>query len=66
MPFKSKAQIKKFGELVKQGKMQQSEFDKWMSETPDAHKLPERLPQNGPIKSLRELKARAKTIKEIK
>lgn len=65
MPFKSKAQIAKFGEMVKQGKMKQSEFDKWMGETKDPHKLPDRVPSNKPVKSLRELKARAKTIKEI-
>jgi hypothetical protein len=42
MPFKSKAQIAKFGELVKQGKMKQATFDEWMKSTPDAHQLPER------------------------
>jgi hypothetical protein len=41
MPFRSEAQRRKFGELVKQGKIKQSEFDKWNSETPA--KLPERV-----------------------
>lgn len=42
MPFKSEAQRRKFGELVKQGKISQGEFDKWNRET-GARKLPERL-----------------------
>ena len=42
MPFKSKAQKAKFGELVKQGKMKQSTFDEWMKATPAPHALPER------------------------
>lgn len=43
MPFKSKAQIRKFYHLKTQGKMSQSEIDKWMAETPQPHRLPERL-----------------------
>lgn len=43
MPFKSKAQIAKFGELVKQGKMKQATMDEWLKVTPQPHKLPERL-----------------------
>lgn len=42
MPFKSQAQRRKFGELVKQGKISQAEFDKWNSET-GHKKLPERV-----------------------
>lgn len=48
MPFKSKDQIAKFGELVKEGKMTQAKFDEWMAETHDAHKLPQRV---GPAKT---------------
>ncbi len=54
MPFKSKAQIAKFGELVKQGKMSKEKFDQWLSETPNAHKLPERVD------------TKAKSIKRVK
>lgn len=54
MPFKSKAQIAKFGELVKQGKMTKEKFDQWMAETPNAHKLPERLDTKAkPIKKVK-------------
>lgn len=42
MPFKSEAQRRKFGELVKQGRISKEEFDKWNSETPK-RKLPERV-----------------------
>ena len=42
MPFKSEAQRRKFGEMVKQGKISQEEFDKWNEETPKGA-LPERV-----------------------
>ena len=61
MPFKSKAQVAKFGEMVKQGKMTQEEFDKWKKETPNMHKLPERITPKKP-KSVQDLKK----IKEMK
>jgi hypothetical protein len=44
-PFKSEAQRRKFGELVKQGKMQQSVFDEWNDATKG--RLPERLEKKG-------------------
>lgn len=40
MPFKSKAQRRKFGELVSQGKMSKSTLDEWNKDTP--HDIPER------------------------
>ena len=43
MPFKSKAQIRKFGELVKQGKISKREFNLWLRDTPDIKHLPKRL-----------------------
>lgn len=42
MPFKSEAQRRKFAELVKQGKMQQSVFDEWSKETGHS-RLPDRV-----------------------
>lgn len=42
MPFQSEAQRRKFGELVKQGKMKQSVFDEWNKAT-GSKKLPERV-----------------------
>ena len=42
MPIKSKAQLDKLAALVKGGKMSKSTFDRWVSETPNIHKLPER------------------------
>lgn len=42
MPFKSKDQVRKFGELVAQGKMSQATFDEWNKDT-DHSKLPERI-----------------------
>ena len=43
MPFKSKAQMRKFAELVKQGKMKPETFANWNKETPSVAKLPERI-----------------------
>lgn len=41
MPFKSQAQRRKFGELVKQGKIKPAMFAEWEKDTP--HKIPERV-----------------------
>jgi len=41
MPFKSEAQRRKFGEMLKQGKISKATFDEWNSDTP--HGLPERV-----------------------
>lgn len=65
-PFKSKAQMRKFADLVKEGKMKQETFDKWAIETKDTDSLPERLPEEGdPITSIDQLRviAKAKVIK---
>lgn len=64
MPFKSKAQIRKFGELVKQGKMKQSKMDEWLKETKSPHRLPDRVGAAKPVKNLAELNARAKARKK--
>lgn len=42
MSFKSEAQKLKFMALVKEGKMSQETFDKWMSETPQKQ-LPKKI-----------------------
>ena len=62
-PFESKSQMRKFGELVHQGKMSQATFDEWLKATPDSHKLPERVhPQHPKIPKIRKVQ----TVKEIK
>jgi hypothetical protein len=43
MPFKSKAQLRKFGVLLKQGKITKQEFEKWVLHTPNIKKLPQRV-----------------------
>ena len=43
MPFRSRAQIRKFAELVKQGKMSQATFDEWLKATPNVKSLPNRV-----------------------
>ncbi len=60
MPLVSKAQHRRFEQLVKEGKMTQAELDKWKRETPNLHTLPERVTPKRPVKNLDDLKARAK------
>jgi hypothetical protein len=45
MPFSSKAQWRKFGELLEQGKISQETFDEW-SHGVDYDSLPERVSPN--------------------
>ena len=50
MPIRSKSQLRRFGQLVKEGKLSQAEMDKWIKETPNIKGLPERLGQSRPGK----------------
>jgi hypothetical protein len=43
MPFKSKAQVRKWGQLVKEGKIKESTYKEALSATKDFGKLPERV-----------------------
>jgi len=43
MPFKSKAQVRKFGAMVKRGEMSKAKFEEWLHKTPNIKKLPERV-----------------------
>lgn len=58
MPFKSKAEIKKWGELVKQGKIPQKKFNEALKLTKDPHKLPERVGQPNSIDGLKKISSR--------
>lgn len=55
MPFKSKAEIRKWAELVKAGKIPKKTFDESLKLTKDVHKLPERIGVESP-KSVEDLK----------
>ncbi len=61
MPFKSESQRRKFGELVKQGKMSKSTFDEWNKAT-GKEKLPERI-SPPKIKSVDDLRKIQKKVK---
>lgn len=50
MAFKSQAQKKKFEQMLKDGKIIQTEFDLWNKGTPEHHKLPERVKPAKPTK----------------
>ena len=57
MPFKSKAQRRKFAELLVEGKISDETFEEWNRET-GGRKLPERVKPKARTKSRR---AKAKT-----
>ncbi|MBL7716595.1 MAG: hypothetical protein JNL01_14115 [Bdellovibrionales bacterium] len=42
MPFRSDAQVEKFRQLLKDGKISQETFDEWMRATPKG-RLPKRI-----------------------
>jgi hypothetical protein len=52
MPFKSRAQRRKFAELLLQGKISNETFEEWNRETGSA-KLPERVTPKGASKNKR-------------
>ena len=43
MPFRSKAQVRKFGAMVKRGEISKKKFEEWLHETQNIKKLPERV-----------------------
>lgn len=55
-PFKSKAQLRKFAQMVKTGEITQSKFDEWASATKNTKKLPERVSRPAGVKKVRVLK----------
>ena len=42
-PFVSRAQVRKFGAMMRRGEISKAEFDKWVKETPNIKSLPERV-----------------------
>ncbi|NPV80802.1 MAG: hypothetical protein HPY52_11080 [Firmicutes bacterium] len=42
MPFKSKAQMRKFAAMAERGEISKREFEEWERHTPSISKLPER------------------------
>jgi hypothetical protein len=60
MPFKSKAQRRKFAELLVKGKISPETFEEWNRETGRAT-LPERVHPKATTKSKRKAKTKAKT-----
>jgi hypothetical protein len=59
MPFKSKAQRRKFAELLVKGKIKPETFEEWNRETGRA-KLPERIHPKKRAKPERKIKRRPK------
>ncbi len=43
MPFKSKAQLRKFGAMVRRGEISKRTFQRWLDHTPNLRRLPERV-----------------------
>lgn len=50
MPFKSKAQMRKFFQLEKEGKLPKGTAQRWLDETPNVKKLPNRVKPKKPLK----------------
>lgn len=50
MPFKSEAQRRKFGAMVKKGEITQKTFDEWNAETP------KNIPERKKPKTIKDLK----------
>lgn len=65
MPFKSKAQRRKFAELLVKGKISPETFEEWNRETGRA-KLPERVHPKAKTKSKRKAKTKARTKRASK
>lgn len=64
MPFKSKAQERKFRELEDQGKLPKGTADRWAKETPSITKLPERItPVSGNVRKNTTTKQRSSLVK---
>ena len=42
MPFKSKAQVRKFQSMIGRGEISKDTFKKWKKHTPSMKKLPEK------------------------
>ena len=60
MPFKSKAQRRKFAELLVKGEISEETFEEWNRETGRA-KLPERVtPKSGQARSKRKAKPKSR------
>jgi len=59
MPFKSKAQRRKFAELLVEGKISNETFEEWNRETGGA-KLPERVKPKTRARSRRTAKRRSR------
>jgi hypothetical protein len=61
MPFKSKAQRRKFAELLVKGEISEETYEEWNRETGNA-KLPERVhPKAGRSKAKRKAKSKSAT-----
>ena len=43
IPFRSKAQVRKFGAMVQRGEISREKFDEWAHATKNIKGLPERL-----------------------
>ena len=43
MPFKSKAQVRKFRAMLERGEISKATFNKWVKHTPSMKKLPARV-----------------------
>ena len=60
MPFKSKAQLRKFGAMVESGEISKATFNKWAKHTKNIKGLPEKKSRLEKRKILRKVKNKRK------
>ena len=65
MPFKSKAQRRKFAQLLVEGKISNQTFEEWNRET-GAKKLPERVGRSTPKRKAKTKRTNSKTQKRTR
>ena len=65
MPFKSKAQRRKFAELLVKGKISDETYEEWNRSTGTAT-LPERVKPKAKAKSRAKAKAKSKSKRKVK
>ena len=60
MPFKSKAQVRKFHSMVKSGRLDPEVLEEWEEATPSLSRLPERVKRKNEREKSRASKKRKK------
>lgn len=55
MEIKSKAQLRRLTELADKGKITKTILERWIAQTPEIHKLPEKLNEKTQLKKVKSI-----------